>query len=88
MADKIDQLKVGNTSYDIDLPPDAEIYIKKLIIGASNGYVSSAGYKVQGSSDFFNTNGSLVESLPLAAGSNISIYSDSDGRCIIYGSTT
>ena len=24
MADKIDQLKIGSTSYDIDLPPDAE----------------------------------------------------------------
>lgn len=31
MADKIDQIKVGNTSYDIDLPPDAEPDIKKLI---------------------------------------------------------
>lgn len=30
MADKIDQIKVGNTSYDIDLPPDAEPDIKKL----------------------------------------------------------
>ena len=41
MADKIDQLKVGNTSYDIDLPPDAEpdivgIMAKELRISTIN----------------------------------------------------
>ena len=33
MADKIDQLKFGNTSYDIDLPPDATPSIASLTAG-------------------------------------------------------
>ena len=32
MADKIDQLKIGDASYDIDLPPDATPTIQKLVI--------------------------------------------------------
>ena len=32
MANKIDQLKIGTTSYDIDLPPDATPTIQKLVI--------------------------------------------------------
>lgn len=30
MAEKIDQIKIGNTAYDIDLPPDATPNIDKL----------------------------------------------------------
>ena len=39
MADKIDQLKIGTTLYDIDLPKDAEIDIHEAKIG--NVYASS-----------------------------------------------
>lgn len=44
MADKIDQLKIGTTSYDIDLPPDAEPTIAGLTVDNGNLsqiYVSS-----------------------------------------------
>lgn len=41
MADKIDQLKIGTTLYDIDLPKDAEIDIH----GATIGNVSANSLK-------------------------------------------
>ena len=40
MADKIDQLKIGNTSYDIDLPPDATPSIASLTV---SGAISEGG---------------------------------------------
>ena len=39
MADKIDQLKIGTTSYDIDLPPDATKKKKKLTISGGTASV-------------------------------------------------
>lgn len=35
MADKIDQLKIGNAAYDIDLPPDAEPLIAALTVSGT-----------------------------------------------------
>ena len=35
MADKIDQLKIGTTSYDIDLPKDASIDIAAAVVGGT-----------------------------------------------------
>lgn len=35
MADKIDQIKIGNTAYDIDLPPDATPNIASLTVSGS-----------------------------------------------------
>ena len=40
MADKIDSLKIGSTSYDIDLPPDATPSIASL---TTSGNVSIGG---------------------------------------------
>lgn len=37
MADKIDQLKFGSTSYDIDLPPDATPSIASLTVRGGSG---------------------------------------------------
>ena len=37
MADKIDQLKFGSTTYDIDLPPDATPTITSLTVQAGSG---------------------------------------------------
>ena len=45
MADKIDQLKIGTTSYDIDLPPDAAPSIASL---TTSGNVAVGGALTKG----------------------------------------
>jgi hypothetical protein len=56
MANKIDQLKIGTTSYDIDLPPDATPSIASLTVGSG---ASHAGVKV-GNTYINAINGDLV----------------------------
>lgn len=43
MADKIDQLKIGNTSYDIDLPPDATPSIAGLTVSGNIDLYKASG---------------------------------------------
>ena len=43
MPDKIDQLKIGSTSYDIDLPVDATPSIVSL---TASSYVTSPKYNI------------------------------------------
>ena len=56
MADKIDQLKIGATSYDIDLPPDATPSIASLTV---SGPTNTAGTE-QTTAKFATSNGGSI----------------------------
>jgi hypothetical protein len=81
MADKIDQLKVGNTSYDIDLPPDATPSIKSLTVSeniTSPKFIDSTAQ----SGYLLRANGTSIASLALTGDGSVSLEANTTAKTI------
>lgn len=88
MVDKIDQLKIGNTSYDIDLPPDAAINV--ISVAAGNTVTAPqfvANNSTMRNTYFYTADGGIKIPLRLSPGTNIGFKVDTSAKKIYINKT-